>query len=250
MWQYRELIQRLTITEFKTRYQNTSLGFFWSILSPLLLSLVLYFVFRNVFQQEENYAANLLVGVVSWRFFNIGTNGALVAIVGKPSLVTKVYVPRQILVMSSVLANIMSSLLEFLVLVPILYFVAGRLPITIVLFPVIHVFYFLIVYGVGLLLSSLFVYFRDINQIWEVLTTILFYATPIIYPISVVSQSLLPYFMLNPLARIIIMYRDVMVAGNLPTINNFLYVIAFGIAIYIIGRLIFARLQRRFAEAV
>ena len=72
MWQYRELIKNLTLVELKNRYQNTTLGFFWSILSPLLLALVLFLVFRNLFQQEENFLVNLLVGIMAWRFFTTG----------------------------------------------------------------------------------------------------------------------------------------------------------------------------------
>ena len=104
MWQYRELIRNLTIAELKNRYQNTSLGFLWSILNPFLFAMVLWFVFRNFFKQEENFAANLLVGIMAWRFFSLGTNSSLYSIVSKPSLVTKVFIPRQILVLSNAVA--------------------------------------------------------------------------------------------------------------------------------------------------
>ncbi|HAV10017.1 MAG TPA: ABC transporter permease [Dehalococcoidia bacterium] len=250
MWNYRELIWRLTVTEFKNRYQNTFLGFFWSLLSPLLLSGVLYFVFRYLFQQEQNFAASLLVGIVAWRFFASGTGSALMAIVGKASLVTKVYIPRQILVLSVILASLISSFLEFLVLVPILFILLGGLPLTILLFPVIHFLYFLIVYGAGLFLSALFVYFRDLNQIWEVLINILFFCAPIIYPISIVPAYLMPYYVLNPITQILAMYRSVMIAGALPSLTGILYLIVCGAAAVIIGNIFFSRLQRRFAEAI
>ncbi len=250
MWQYRELIQRLTITDFKTRYQNTFLGFFWSILSPLALAFVLYFIFRNIFKQEENFAANLLVGVISWRFFAVGTGSALGAIVGKSNLVTKVYIPRYILVFSNVIANLLSSLLEFLVLIIMLFFILGRLPPTIILFPLVHLLYFFLIYGIGLLLSSLFVYFRDLHQIWEILTNILFYCTPIVYPLSLVTNYLLPYYMLNPVTQIITIYRNIMVAGTLPTLDSVITVVVIIIALFIIGSLVFTKLQRRFAEAI
>jgi len=125
MWQYRELIRNLTVADLKNRYQNTALGFFWSLLSPLLLALVLYFIFSHLFGREENFAINLLVGIMAWRFFANGTSSSLGAIVGKPSLVTKVYIPRQILVLSNTLANIISSLLEFIVLLPIIFVLLG-----------------------------------------------------------------------------------------------------------------------------
>jgi lipopolysaccharide transport system permease protein len=250
MWQYRELIKNLTTAELKNRYQNTTLGFFWSILSPLLLALVLYFVFRNLFRQEENFAINLLVGIMAWRFFITGTTLSLSAIVSKPSLVTKVYVPRWILVLSSVLANLIGSLLEFLILVPIIFILLGSLPLTILLFPVIHVLYFWLILGIGLFLSSLFVYFRDLNQVWEVLVNILFFMSPIIYPLSIVPESLMTYYLLNPVTALVIIYRDVMIGGSLPSLDNLIVVIGLGAVIFLVGVFTFNRLQRRFAEVI
>lgn len=250
MWHYRELIKNLTVAEFKNRYQNTALGFLWSLLSPLLLASVLYFFFRHLFGQDENFALNLLVGLMAWRFFATGTTLSLGAIVGKPSLVTKVHIPRQILVLSNVLANLISSLLEFIVLLPIIFILLGHLPVTVLLFPVIHFLYFWPIYGAGLLLASLFVYFRDLNQIWEVLVNVLFFCTPIFYPISIVPGYLMPYYILNPITQFIIMYREVMVAGEIPSLTSVIGVIIVGIAAYFMGNFAFNKLQRRFAEEI
>ena len=250
MWQYRELVWNLTVVDLKNRYQNTALGFFWSLLSPLLLALVLYFIFSHLFGREENFAINLLVGIMAWRFFANGTTSSLGAIVGKPSLVTKVYIPRQILVLSNTLANIISSLLEFVVLLPIILVLLGYLPVTVLLFPLIHLIYFWFIYGAGLLLSSLFVYFRDLNQIWEVVTQVLFFCSPIIYPLSVIPANIMPYYLLNPVTLFIGMYRDVMVAGDLPSLYSTVVVIGFAIAAYLVGSFVFSKLQRRFAEEI
>jgi lipopolysaccharide transport system permease protein len=248
MWQYRELIRNLTVADLKNRYQNTSLGFFWSLLSPLLLAGVLYFVFRHLFGSEENFAINLLVGIMAWRFFANGTSSSLGAIVGKASLVTRVYIPRQILALSNALANLISSLLEFVVLLPIIFVLLGYLPLTVLLFPLIHLIYFWFIYGAGLLLSSLYVYFRDVNQIWEVLVTTLFFCSPIVYPLSIVPAYLMSYYLLNPVTLLIGMYRDVMVAGDLPSLYSTVVVIGFAIAAYLVGSFAFSKLQRRFAE--
>jgi lipopolysaccharide transport system permease protein len=250
MWQYRELIKNLTIVDLKNRYQNTSLGFLWSLLSPLLLAGVLYFFFRHLFGQEENFAINLLVGLMAFRFFTTGTTSSLQAIVGKPSLVTKVYIPRQILVLSNVLANLISSLLEFIVLLPIIFVLLGHLPLTVLLFPLIHFLYFWFIFGAGLLLSSLFVYFRDLNQIWEVLVNVLFFCSPIFYPLSIVPAYLMPYYMLNPITQYIAIYRQVMVAGDLPSLGSAIGIIVVGIAAYFVGSFAFSKLQRRFAEEI
>ena len=250
MWQYRELIRNLTVADLKNRYQNTSLGFFWSLLSPFLLAGVLYFVFRHLFGQEEYFAINLLVGIMAWRFFAIGTSSSLGAIVAKPNLVTKVYIPRQILVLSNVLANLISSLLEFAVLLPIIFILLGHLPATVLLFPFIHLVYFWFIFGAGLLLSSLYVYFRDLNQIWEVLTNVLFFCSPIVYPLVIVPAYLMPHYLFNPITQFIEIYRDLMIAGTLPSLYNIASVIAAGIVLYFAGSFVFNKLQRRFAEEI
>ena len=250
MWQYRELIRNLTVVDLKNRYQNTALGFFWSLLSPFLLAMVLYFIFSNIFGREENFAINLLVGIMAWRFFVTGTTMSLSIIVSRPSLVTKLYIPRQILVLSIVLSNLIGSLLEFLILLPIIYVLLGYLPVTILLFPVIHFIYFWFIMGIGLFLSSLYVYFRDLNQVWEVLVNILFFMSPIIYPLSIVPEYLMRFYLFNPLTALMIIYRDVMIRGNLPSLDNLIVVIVLGAAIFLVGSFTFHRLQRRFAEVI
>jgi lipopolysaccharide transport system permease protein len=250
MWQYRELLKNLTLTEIKNRYQNTTLGFFWSVLSPLFLAFILYFVFRKIFKADENYAANLLVGIMVWRFFASGTAMSLNSIVGKASLVTKVYIPRHILVLSSVLANVFTSFLELLILLPIIFVIMHHIPATAALFPLVYLLYFWLVYGIGLLLAASYVYFRDLAHIWDVVVNILFYCSPIIYPMTMVPGELVPFYLVNPLTQIILIYRDVMVAGVLPPINSILIVIGFGALFFIIGNYAFQKLQRRFAEEI
>ena len=248
MWQYRELIWNLTVVDLKNRYQNTSLGFFWSLLSPLLQAMVLYLVFRHLWGAEENFAINMLVGIMAWQFFATGTSSSLGAIVGKSSLVTRVYIPRQILVLSNVLANLINFLLTFIVLLLIIFVLLGHLPVTVLLFPLIHLIYFMFIYGAGLLLSSLYVYFRDLNQIWEVVVRILFFCSPIFYPLTIIPAHLMPYYILNPVTQFIGIYRDVMVAGDLPSLYSIVGVIGFAIATYLVGSFAFSKLQRRFAE--
>jgi lipopolysaccharide transport system permease protein len=248
MWEYRELIRNLAFAELKNRYQNTSLGFLWSLLSPFLMSVVLWFVFRNLFNQEENYAVNLIVGIMAWRFFSTGTSSCLTTIVSKPNLVTKVYIPRQILVMSTAISSLISSMLEFIILFPIVFILLGHIPLTIFLYPVAHIFLFIPIYGLGLLLSSMFVYFRDLYQIWEVLLSVLIYASPIIYPISIVPAYLLPYYVLNPLTRVIMMYRDIIILGTFPDWGDMAIILLFGAVMLLFGYFVFGKLQRRFAE--
>lgn len=250
MWQYRELIRNLTVADLKIRYQNTSLGFVWSILNPFLFAIVLWFVFRNFFKQEENFSVNLLVGIMAWRFFLTGTNSSLYSIVGKPSLVTKVFIPREVLVLSNSLSVLISSLLEFLVLLPIIFILMGSLPVTTLLFPIVHLIYFGFIFGAGLFLSALFVYFRDLNQVWDVLINALFFCCPIVYPLSAVPAHLMPYYMLNPVTQYIVIYRQVLVGGDLPSPKGLIFLIGLGIATCMLGSFVFSKLQRRFAEEI
>jgi lipopolysaccharide transport system permease protein len=250
MWGYRELIRNLTLSEIKNRYQNNALGFLWSILAPLLLAFVLWFVFRKIFKGDDNYAINLIVAMMVWRFFATGTSMGLSSVVSHSGLVTKVFIPRHYLVFSTVLANVFTSFFELLILIPLVYVFTGRIPITILLFPFMFLLYFWLVYGIGLMLAALYVYMRDLSHIWDVVVNILFFCTPIIYPMTVVPLELQPYYLVNPLTNIIFVYRDIMVSGVLPSWNNIMYIVLFGAFFFLIGSLFFNKMQRRFAEVI
>lgn len=247
---YNELIKNLVINDLKLKYSSSVLGFAWSMLNPLLMMLVLYFVFSNVFKSEGNFAIFTLTGLFVWRFFANGTTSALYSIVGKPSLVTKIFIPREILTLSNVISSLVSSTLEFLVLIPLLMILGAKISLTFLMFPVLHVMYFLIIYGFGLILASLFVYYKDLNQIWEVVLQVGFFLSPIIYPLSYVPAKYEFYYMLNPITRLINMYRDILLDGTVPKISDFAIVLFSGLILFIIGITIFNKLSRRFAEEV
>jgi len=253
MWiiEYRELIKILTISDLKVKYQSSVLGFAWSLLNPLLMMLVLYLVFSSAFNaNQDQFALYLLIGIISWRFMANGSSESMQSIVAKSSLVTKIYIPRQVLVISSVLSYFISSILEFLVLVPLLILLGAGLSYYILLFPVIHLIYFMIVYGISLILASLYVYYRDLNQIWEVLIQMGFFLSPIVYPLSTVPSQYLKYYMLNPITALIQMYRDVLLYHRLPSLESTALTLAAGVMLIAAGSLIFKRLERRFAEEI
>ena len=251
IFEYKELIKNLVISDLKTKYSSSVLGFAWSMLNPLLMMLVLYFVFSNVFKMtQEHFALYLLIGITGWRFFAFGTSIAMSSIVGKASLVTKIFIPREILTLSVVLSALISSLLEFLVLIPLMI-IFGVIPsLTILLFPLLHILFFPIIYGIALGLASLYVYYRDLNQIWEVLLQIGFFLSPIVYPLSLIPEKYKFYYMLNPVTRLIEMYRDVLLVGKIPSLMDFGLVIMFGIVLFISGSWIFRKLSPRFAEEI
>ncbi|KUL03004.1 MAG: ABC-2 type transporter [Methanoculleus marisnigri] len=253
MWivEYRELIRILAVSDLKVKYQSSVLGFLWSLLNPLLMMLVLYFVFSNVFRfEEDNFSLYLLIGIVAWRFLANGTMTSISAIVGKQSLVTKVYVPRQILVLSSVLSSFVSSLLEFSVLVPLLILFGVDLSFNVLFFPLIHAIFLVLVYGLSLILASLYVYYRDLNQIWDVLLQAGFFLSPIVYPISIVPEKYLGYYMINPVTVVIEMYREVLLYAKTPSVIDIGLIVAAAGLMFLAGSSLFGRLERRFAEEI
>jgi lipopolysaccharide transport system permease protein len=251
MWivEYRELIRILTISDLRMKYQSSLLGFTWSLLNPLLMMLVLYVVFSSIFKMnQEHFALYLLIGIVSWRFLANGTSSSMMVIVGKPSLVTRIHIPRQILVLSTVLSSFISSLLEFLVLAILLIAFGVHLSVNVLIFPVVHVIYFLIVYGISLILAALYVYYRDLNQIWEVVLQLGFFLSPVVYPISTVPNKYLPYYMLNPVTSIMQIYRQSLLYSETPNAFSLAFILLSACIILLFGSTIFRRLERRFAE--
>jgi len=253
MWivEYRELIRILTVSDLKVKYQSSVLGFAWSLLNPLLMMLVLYLVFSNVFKANQDYfALYLLIGIVTWRFLANGTSSSMMAIVGKPSLVTKIYIPRQVLVLSTVLSSFISSMLEFLVLFVLIVIFGVKLSPNILLFPFIYIIYFVFVYGVSLALAALYVYYRDLNQIWEVLLQLGFFLTPVVYPLTTVPAKYLSIYMLNPVTVFMQIYRDILLYAQTPSMTSIAFVLLSATISLAAGAAVFKRLERRFAEEI
>jgi lipopolysaccharide transport system permease protein len=251
LYDYRELIKNLVISDLKVKYASSILGFAWSLLNPLMMMVILYFVFSNVFANSgEQFILYILIGILTWRFFSLGTTAALNSVVGKPSLVTKIYIPREILTLSAVLSCLISSMLEFAVLLPLLVLLGVGLKASALFFPVLIVLYFFIIYGISLALASLYVYFRDLNNIWDLVIQLGFFLSPIVYPISKIPAGYLGPYMLNPVTAIMCMMRGIFIDGVLPGPENLAVPVLFAVLLMAGGSLTFKSLSRRFAEEV
>jgi lipopolysaccharide transport system permease protein len=246
-----DLIKTLTASEFKLRYRGSLLGVGWSLLSPFLLASVLYFVFKNVFRFEvEDFAFYILIGIFAFRFLSIGTSVGMMSIINKAHVVTKTSIPREIPTITTTLSYFLSSFVELIILIPILVFFGVEIGFPILLLPVLHIVYFLLVYGLNLFLSAFTVYYRDLTQVWEVVVNIIFFASPLVYPISIIPADMISIYMLNPITGLMEMYRDVMLYNTVPNIIEFGYVLVISALVFIVGHLIFGKLQSRFAEVI
>ena len=251
LYDYRNLIWQLAWSEFKLRYKNSILGYFWSLLEPLLMLLVLYMVFSNLMKvQVEYYQLFLFIGIIIWGFLSRATTIGMFSIVGKPEMVKKIYFPREIFVISSCITALLMSIFESLVF--IMFMIYFRVPISINLayaFPII-IFLFIMSLGIALALSALNVFYRDVQFIWQVLLQIGFYATPILYTIDIFPKNLQTFALLNPVARIIISARDTIIYSTPAKIEDLLFIFLSSIFFLVVGYIIFSRLEPGFAEEI
>jgi lipopolysaccharide transport system permease protein len=249
LYEYRNLIWILAWVDFKQRYKNSILGYFWSLLEPLLMFAILYVVFSNLMKvQVEHYPLFLLQGIIMWNFFARSTTTSLVILTGKPQMVKKVYFPRDILVIASCITALLMSIFESIVFLAFLVYFRIPMSLDILYMPVVIVLFFLIALGTSLVLAALNVYLRDIQYIWALVLQIAFFATPVIYPLSIFPPYLLRILSYNPLAQVIFVARDVTLYARAPNLASFSFVIIVAGFVLAIGYAIFARLEPQFAE--
>lgn len=251
IWNYRHLIKKIAISDFKLRYKNSVLGFLWSLAEPLLMLTVLYFVFTNLMQVNvEHYQLFLLLGIISWNMLSRGTSMSLTSILGRPGLVQKVYFPREVLVISCCITAFLMTLFEFIVFGAFMVAFKVMPGITIIYGPLVLFIEFVLILGLSLGLAALNVYYRDVQYIWAVFMQAGFFASPIIYPISIIPANYIWLIRLNPMTRIIDMLRESVIYSGSPFLWDWIFITMAALSLLVIGYLIFRKLEPGFAEAM
>ncbi len=203
----RALLSELVRTDFKLRYQGSALGYAWSLLRPLLMFLILYLVFVKFLKiggDVPHFPIYLLLGIVIWNFFAEMTSQSLGSIVGRGDLIRKIRIPRWIIILSSSISALINLGLNLLVVLIFMFVNHADLLKTSLLLPLILLEVYLLALGLSLFLSAAFVRYRDISYIWEVILQAGFYLTPILYPISIITNvNLQKLLLLNPVAQAI-----------------------------------------------
>jgi ABC-2 type transport system permease protein len=202
-----DLLWLMSVTEFKRVYFGTVLGYLWSLIRPLMLFGVLLFVFTKVFkigsEQVEHYPALLLLGIVLFTFFQESTTNAVTSVVAQEGVVRKTQFPRLVIPLSTVLTGAFNFCLNLVVVFAFVLAFGVEPTWTWLLFPVALALLFVFTAAVSMALSVLYVRFRDVAIIWTVFAQVLFYATPILYPITAFNnESYEHLLMVNPLAAI------------------------------------------------
>ncbi len=246
---YGHLLYELTRTEVLMRDQGTVLGFLWTLLHPALMFAVLYALFvKWMGKFVDTYAVYLLVGLVLWNFFQKSTTYALGSFRRFRAPVLNYRFPREIVVFASVGAVLWSSAMEFCVLVPVLLALGQPLRWTWLLLPGVFALELLLATALGLFLAVCAVEFEDLERIWDVLTSALFYLTPVFYPLSILSPRYQELMRLNPLMQILQMFRDCVIAGQPPDAGIFLALFALGALGLVAGLALLRRLEFRLAD--
>ena len=248
---YLYLTITMAVMDFKIKYDNSALGYLWSLMKPLLMFGTLYLVFSVFVRwQVENYRLYLLMGIILWNFLSEVSLNTMVLLESKALILKKVYFPRWIMVISSSLTSLLTLVLNLMVF--FIFFLFSNIGFSLRMFMVIVYIlelYFLVL-GLTLFLCALFPKFRDIHHIWEVFVQLGFWATPIIYPISIVPAKYQKIIFLNPVARIIQGIREAILgSGNdFLTLKSNLYICIFTGLLFLVGWFLFERMSRSFAE--
>ena len=259
----RILLAELTKTDFKLRYQGSVLGYLWALLRPLMMFAILYIVFAKLLKfgnDIPHYPVYLLCGTSMWSFFTECTSQGIQAIVVRGDLLRKISFPKYIVVVSATLTAVINMLINLVVIIifALINGVTPSLSWLLIIFPILGLY--LLSLGIAFLLGSINVKYRDITSIWDVCIQALFYAVPIIYPISMVAASselAAKIILLNPISQCIQDIRYNLITTETITTwnfidNKFLAIIPIIIifAVLIIGALVFRKKSKFFAEEV
>jgi len=252
-WFYRELLWNLAHREITQRYKQSVLGYAWVIINPLSQLLVMNFVFSTILKVNSlgvPFIIFLSVALLPWNLFTQSLTSSTGVLVSNSNLITKIYFPREILVYATIIAKIVDYLYSCIVLV--LFFIAFKTTITIDILwiPVILVIQLIFTTGLALILSALNLFYRDIQYLLNLILMMWMYLTPIMYPVEMLPAKYRFIFTLNPMAVIINAYRQVMLSGSGPNLNSLGLALVMSIAVFIVGFLLFKKLEGEFADYV
>lgn len=245
------LIWTLVRTDFKARYHGTLGGFVWALLKPMSMFVVLMGVFSFLFASRPTYKLNLIVGLFLWDFFAEGTKSGLTSLAAKGYLLTKARVPSWILVVTSI-SNAVITLGVFSMVITMFLVATGHPPtaVALVAFGAYCLAMLAIVIGFSLAASVLFLRYRDLNQVWEVVLQAGFFIAPIIYPLEILPERFHFYLYVWPPTPVIEFSRAALVAAVMPTVRGHVYLAADATFCLLVGIIIFRSLSPRAAEYI
>jgi len=248
---YKDLLLVLTQKEMKVRYKSNFLGYIWSIGHPLAFAFVFFIAFKVVMKiQIEGYVLFLIAGLFPWQWFSNSVNASPMVFLGNASIIKKVNFPRNIIP----LATILNDLIHFVLSIPVIVLfmlIYHKSPSFSWLYglPLLLGIQFLMTYGISLMISSINLFFRDLERLTGIFTTLLFYFTPVIYPETMIPEKYKHLINLNPLALLMMSWRNLFLKGVLEP--AFLIIaFAYSLAALLLGYQVYRKLSWKFAEVL
>ncbi len=244
---YFNIVRELAIADFRLKYHDSALGYIWSMLNPILMFGIYYFVFTTIFKSTiEGYPLFLLSGIISYTFFQDCTFSAMNSLASKAGIMKKIYFPRAIIIFASSLTCVFSYLINMLLLFVLVLITRGFSPL-VLLTPIPAFCLVLFSMGVAFFLATLYSYFRDMGQIWNVLVLVLFWVSPVVFNVEALPEPISSIVYFNPLTRIFVLIRHYFIY-NYFDLRFLLMTIVYSTAAFAFGYLVFRRHQDKLPE--
>lgn len=252
---YIELVWRLARTDFQLRYHGSVLGYVWVILKPLLMFTILNFVFSSVFNFRNSgtpyYPLELLTALLLFQFFSEATTTGMTSLVSKAQLVTKIYVPRWTIVLGSTMNALFIFIMNLIVLA-VFFLLYQKAPTLagMMMFVVYSALLYVLALSFSFLTAPLYVRFRDLGNVWEVLLTILMYASPVIYPLTIMPEHIRQILLINPFAYIVHFSKQTLINNTFGTVGDSLLLLCGITVAVVLSFFAFKKYEKTVAELI
>ena len=250
--QYREFLKTSVQKDIRGKYKGSFFGVLWSFINPLLQAVVYAVIFPYIMRtQIENYLVYLIIGIIAWTFFTNVINAGMMVIQMNAGIIKKVYFPRIILPLSSAISGVVNFLISCLVILLFCIFNPSiGVSWHIIILPLITFIQFVLSLGISLALSAINIYIKDTQYIIQFVLNLMFYATPILYTVDIFPESLRWVLMLNPMAGLVDAYRCIFMYHTIPDFSVLAYTCVVSVVLFVIGLIVFRKLEKGFAEEV
>jgi lipopolysaccharide transport system permease protein len=247
----RQVLWDMVKMQFKAKYAASMLGVSWAILTPILITMAINFVFTVVFKREEkHFELFLLSGLLPWTFFSVSLSEGTSSILDKVRLLRQFNVPKEFLPLSCVLANFLNFLLGLLIVFPLFLIFNHRLPFLLPFLIITLFLHLLFTIGLGVLLSALNIFFRDIGHLLPIVLMFWFWITPVFYAVEMIPLRYRWVVDFNPIVPYIVSYRDVLFSGTVPGVHSFSAAFFWAFTSIGAGLGIFLRLEQNILKSI
>jgi len=244
---YINIVRELAIADFRLKYHDSALGYIWSMLNPMMMFAIYYFVFTRIFKSDiQFYPLFLLSGIISYTFFQDCTFSAMNSLGAKAGIMKKIYFPRSIIVFASSATSVLSYAINFVVLFALVLTLKGFSPL-VLLTPIPVLCLIMFSMGVSFFLATMYAHFRDMGQIWNVLVIVIFWLSPVVFNVETLPEPISSIVYFNPLTRIFVLIRHYLIYDYFDA-KFLVMTIVYSSAVFFAGFALFKRHESRLAE--